>query len=515
MSISSVRKWLRQLSGWKRLGVSFSFGSAMALAMPPFNVFPLVWICFPAVITLLQGATKARQAFGIGWSFAFGFLVFGLYWIAASMFVDIKTFWWAVPFAVAGLPALLAIYYGLAAVLARKIGLQGVKGAITFGLLWFLAEYARGHLFTGFPWIILGYTWSGILPVLQVTSLIGIYGLTLLTAVAASLPAAVEGTSKPDRAAFAASLGLFLVFAAWGGARLHATEITSVPDVYIRLVQPNTEQARKWAWDEREKNFQQLIDMTALKSDKPITHVFWPETASTYYLSEDPFRRNQVASVIPAATSILTGVVRRTEDEKGNIHFYNSLVALDGLSRLVAGYDKGHLVPFGEYMPYRKYIPLKTIVQNTADFSAGPGPRSLRVIGLPLFSPLICYEVIFPGRVVDPNDRPDFLVNLTNDGWYGKTTGPYQHFDIARVRAIEEGMPLVRVANTGISGVVDPLGRVKKKLDLGIEGVIDSDLPTALPPTPYGKWREIPLWLAFSFFFINAFSLKNLRSKRS
>lgn len=511
----STVHYLRRVRGWRRLWLAFAFGSAMSLTMPPFDIFPLLWICLPAVIFLLQGAASSRQAFAVGWSFAFGFLVFGLYWIAVSMFVDLAHFWWAVPLAVAGLPACFAIYYGIAAVVARKIGLSGTGGAIVFGLTWFLADYARGHLFTGFPWNLTGYAWSGVLPVLQITSVIGIYGLTLLTSIIACLPASLDENLKSTRVVFVASLLVFVALAIGGEIRLQTTSVGPVPDVRLRLVQPNIPQSLKWRNSEREKGFQELLDLSSAESAAPPTHIFWPETASTYYLSEDAYRRQQIAARIPAAAAVITGVIRRELDENGDTHFYNSLVAVDGLGRLVAGYDKAHLVPFGEFMPWRKYLPksLKALAASDADFTAGPGARSLRVLGLPLFSPLICYEAIFPGSVIDRDDRPDFMVNLTNDGWYGNTTGPHQHFAIARVRAIEEGLPLIRIANTGISGVVDPLGRVEKRLGLGNQGFIDSTLPKPLPPTFYGKHQVVPLLSEFLIFSLVA-ALLILRKRK-
>lgn len=493
----SSMDFLKQLSGWKRQFFAFAIGSVMTLSMPPYNVFPLVWLCLPALILMLQGTTSLRQAFATGWSFAFGFFVFSLYWIAASMFVDFKTFWWAVPFSVAGLPALFAIYYGAAAAIARKIGVSDLPGIVVFGLLWFLADYARGHLFTGFPWILLGYVWSGHLQILQITSVIGIYGLTLLTAIAACLPAALGTGSKPPRIAFSLSLAIFVVVSAWGDYRLQNTRIEETPNVFVRLVQPNIDQKTKWAIVERENHFRNLIELTAQKSDRAVTHYFWPETASTYYLSEDGVRRDEIAAVIPAASTVMTGVVRRITNSNNVLQYYNSLVAVDGLGRLVAGYDKAHLVPFGEYMPFRKYIPIHAIATMGADFSSGPGPKSLRVAGLPLFSPLICYEAIFPGNVVDDQDRPDFLLNLTNDGWYGRTIGPYQHFAIARVRAIEEGLPLLRVANTGISGIIDPVGRIIGQLGLGERGVLDSELPKPISKTIFSEMKEESLWTLF------------------
>jgi len=437
-----------------------------------------------------------------GWIFAFGFFVFSLYWIAASMFVDIRAFWWAVPLSVMGLPAFFALYYGLAAVLARKIGLGGIAGALTFGLLWFVGDYARGHMFTGFPWNLTGYAWSGSLPVLQVTSVIGIYGLTLLTLIAVSLTAALVDHSRLSKNLFLTSLLLFVALAVGGEVRLQTTQVGVVPDVRLRLVQPDIAQAHKWREEEREGYFQDLLAMSSAPAVKPVTHIIWPETASTYYLDEDPAHRQEIGLHIPAAATVLTGVIRHDMDTDGYTRFYNSLVAVDGLGRIVAGYDKSHLVPFGEYMPWRKYIPLRTLAASGADFSAGNGPRSLRVLGLPTFSPLICYEAIFPGAVIDRNDRPEFILNITNDGWYGNTIGPYQHFAIVRVRAIEEGLPLVRAANTGISAVIDPLGRIKIRLGIGQKASIDSDLPMPLALTLFERWGEMLLWVAFGLLTI-------------
>jgi len=511
--LSAFVSYLRQVSGFRRLFAAFVFGSVMMLSMPPFNIFPILWLCLPALIFLLQGAQNWKQAFATGWCFAFGFFVSGLYWIASAMFVDIEHFWWAVPISVAGLPAFLAVYYGIAAVLARRMGLQGLSGVVLFGLLWFLAEYARGYMFTGFPWNLLGYTWSSVLPILQITSIIGIYGLTLLTILAACLPASFEKNSMAGQTALIASLVLFVILAGWGEIRLQTTEIRTIPGVHLRLVQPNVDQKNKWLASERERNFKELIDLSATESSKTPTHIFWPETASTFYLSEDTLRRKEIASHIPATAHVITGVIRRDTDKNGNARFYNSLVALDGLGRLLAGYDKAHLVPGGEFMPLRKFIPIKALATSGADFTAGPGVRSLRVLGLPLFSPLICYEAIFSGKVVDADDRPEFMVNLTNDGWYGRTTGPYQHFAIARVRAIEEGMSLLRIANTGISGVVDPLGRIEKTLGINEQGIIDSALPKALPLTVFAEWKETFVWIIFFVLLaINARRIGNLRS---
>lgn len=506
--LSIVEQSVCALRGWRLYGLCFAAGALLSLSMPPYGLFPLLWVCFPVLVWALRGATCLRQAFAIGWVFSFGFLTCSLYWIAASMFVDLAHFWWAVPLAVAGLPALFAIYYGLAATIAARIGVQHLAGALTVALCWFLADVARSALFTGFPWNIFGYAWTNALPVLQLTSLIGIHGLGLLTLIAAVMPAALAPGSKGGRRAVALIVLFFVLAAGWGYDRLQTTQVGAVPGVRLRLVQPNIPQSQKWRMDARAYGFQSLLDLTAQPAAEPPTHIFWPETASTYYLAEDDYHRKAIAAVIPSAASVMTGVIRRNLTEDRQTEFYNSLVAVDGLGRLVAGYDKAHLVPFGEFMPLRAYLPLNALAAGDADFKAGPGARSLRVLGLPAFSPLICYESIFSGAVAAPDDRPEFLLNITNDGWYGDTIGPHQHLAIAGVRAIEEGLPLVRVANTGISAVFDPLGRVIKELGLNKTGIIDAALPTYLPLTFFASFGHIPALVASVFMTVVVFFLK-------
>jgi apolipoprotein N-acyltransferase len=506
--LSLIEQSVRALRGWRLYALCLAAGALLSFSMPPYGVFALLWVCFPVLVWALRGCDSLRRAFAVGWTFAFGFLTCSLYWIAASMFVDIAHFWWAVPLAVAGLPALFGIYYGLAAMLAVRVGTHGLAGTLTVGLCWFLADVARSTMFTGFPWNIFGYAWANVLPVMQLTSVIGIHGLGLFTLLAAVMPTALAPGHKGGRHAVALAVWFFVLAAGWGHYRLEHTSVADVPGVRLRLVQPNIPQSQKWRMDSRAYDFQSLLDLTAQPAAEPPTHIFWPETASTYYLAEDDYHRKAIAAVIPAAATVMTGVIRRNLTEDRQTTFFNSLVAVDGLGRIVAGYDKVHLVPFGEFMPLRKYLPLNALAAGDADFSAGPGARSLRVLGLPPFSPLICYESIFSGAVVDRDDRPEFLLNVTNDGWYGDTIGPYQHLAIASVRAIEEGIPLVRVANTGISAIFDPTGRVIKELGLNKTGIIDTALPTYLPLTFFASFGHIPVLVAFVFMTVVAFLLK-------
>lgn len=522
---------------WPGPIVSFCLGLLAAFAFPPFNILPLLWLAFPALVLLLQDTgekynpTSLRaqrsnpksseaglqrlwiasglkalamtkrdgQAFALGWCFAFGLLMPRLYWIAASLFVDIKSFWWAVPLAVAGLPAFFAIYYGLAALVARRWGFDRLHSLFFFVLCWFGAEVARAHMFTGFPWDILGYVWADCLPVLQITSVIGIEGLTLLTILLAVLPIG-PFLSPNKRYAFAFLAGVVLLFvgvALWGQHRLDHAVIATVPDMKLRLVQPGTDQAMKWQAKHRQENFEKLLDLTfAQSSASPITHFIWPETATAYYLTEEPGVRAEIARRMPEGSTLLTGVVRRQIGEDSRYRYYNSLIVMDSKGAVVGAYDKHHLVPFGEYMPMRSVIPLRTLTALGTDFKAGEGIRTIRALNMPPLSPLVCYEAIFSGEVAETEDAPKLLINVTNDAWYEGTIGPGQHFLIARVRAIEEGLPLIRVANKGISSVIDPLGRVVAETGLQSPGYVDSDVSEPLATkTIMGKQGVRLSWL--------------------
>ncbi len=507
---------LRHREGKSRYMSALLYGALAALAFPPFNAIATLWFCFPALVFLLQGTTKLRQAFFVGWCFSFALLVISLYWITGSMLVDIKSFWWAVPLSLTGLPAMFAFYYGAAVLVAKRWGLQRLDGLLILALTWFLADFARGHLMTGFPWDIMGYVWGDVLPVMQITSVIGIYGLTLLTLALVVLPAAlfVPMRNRFSVPVFVFSLVLLGAAAGWGSWRLAHASDAVVADVRLRLVQTNVEQSLKWRESEREKNFQDLLDTTFAPAGKTVTHFVWPETATGYYLTEANEKRKEIAARMPPGSHLITGVVRRGPDANFDLAYYNSLIALDNRANVVAGYDKFHLVPFGEYIPFGSLLPIRTLVAIGSGFTAGEGPRTVRVAGLPPFSPLICYEVIFPGDVIDESDPPQFLLNLTNDAWYEHTIGPYQHFMIARTRAIEEGMPLVRVANKGVVAVVDSYGRPKAELGWEKAAFVDSDLPQALgEKTLFQRFGWELLWGLGGLFLAMAVFLR-IRAKK-
>ncbi|ACJ00342.1 apolipoprotein N-acyltransferase [Rhodospirillum centenum] len=494
---------LPALAGWRRYAVAFTAGAVAVPALPPAHLVPLLWLAFPVLVLLLRGAERdgrllRGRAFWTGWWFGFGHFVFGLYWISVALWTDIGRWWWAVPVAVCGLPALLAFFPALAALLhgwvRLRLRLTGVAEALAFAVAWAVLEWLRGHVATGFPWNLTGYAWTAVLPVLQSVSVVGIYGLSLLTVAAAALATTLaDGRWRPP----AAALVLLAVLAAWGGWRMAGTEGRSVEGVVLRLVQPAIPQTLKWDREAREDNLRRHLELSAAPGRERVTHVVWPETAVPFFPERDGWVTQVIARAVPPGGLLLTGIPRLGLRD-GAYTVTNSMVAVDAGGAIVASFDKFHLVPFGEYLPFRFLLPagMQAVAAVGMDTSPGPGPRTLALPGLPPFSPLICYEVIFPAAVTPApavaGPRPAWLLNLTNDAWYGETAGPHQHWAIALTRAVEEGMPLVRAANTGISGVVDPYGRTVGRLALGSTGVLDAALPAAHEGgTPYVQYGDL------------------------
>ncbi len=498
---------LEALSGFQRYAAAFLLGVLTVLAMPPVGLFPVLLLTVPAFATLARFAPTRAKSFAVGWAFGAGYFIFGLYWVSAALFVDIEQWKWVLPLSLVVGPAALALYYGFIPLLARCFRNHESAHALAFVAAWGLVEFARGHLLTGFPWNLPGYTWHHVLPVLQSTSVIGIYGLTLLTLFWAMIP--VFRAQRTLR--HIAVMSLVFVTAA-GAVRLSIHPTSYEPDApYIRLVQGNIPQETKWNKDDDWRNFDKHLALTSARSQRAPDAVIWPETAVNADLYQFPEIAQLIAMKLPGNAVGLLGSLRVDVRDANHPLFYNSVTALDKKAAVIGNYDKHHLVPFGEFIPYREKIaftPIAMAVSGVGDFTRGPGPQTLHVNGLPGFSPLVCYEVIFPGEVADPFNRPKWLVNVTNDGWYGKTAGPRQHFAMARVRAIEEGLPLARAANTGISGMIDPLGRILAKQKLGTSGYVDALLPSALPATPYALYKNIFFWILLVGFATTARQLR-------
>jgi apolipoprotein N-acyltransferase len=354
---------------------------------------------------------------------------------------------------------------------------------------------------------LIGSTWSGGFPgalaVLQCVSWIGIYGLSFVTVLAASLPAFL-GASSLDPVStgrrWAPGIGaalLVLIPGTAGAVRLEMSPI-SVGEIWFRIVQPSIPQTLKWEPGAAEGNLRRLLRLSAAPAPRPVTAILWPEAAAPFLLERDARVRREIAAIVPERGYLITGALRANPLPGPVTQLWNSVEALNANGDVVARYDKAHLVPFGEYLPFRDALPFKKVTAGAIDLSAGPGPRTIALPGLPPLAATICYEAIFPGATINERERPEWILNLTNDAWYGRSSGPFQHLANARTRAVEEGLPMVRVANNGISAVIDSVGRVRVRINLDTIGYADVALPAAGGRTPYsrvGDWALVALLL--------------------
>ena len=474
-------------------------GALVTIALPPLHLWLALPIGFTGLVWILDGCVDRKSAFLVGWWYGFGYLGLGLYWISFALLIEPERVGWMIPFVMLGLPAMFAVSGGLATLTVQMLGVQGVARVVLLAGAWSGGEWLRGHAFTGFPWNLIGYTAVASDPLLQVVALIGIYGLGFIVVLAAAMPATlgsgVTTSSRIQRYGPVAAAALLIIVAwAGGGLRLLNAQDDVVPDVTLRLVQANIAQHHKWQEERRRANIARYFQMSSQSGADKTTHVIWPETAVPYFLARDPDLAREIGRLVKPGGMVITGAPRTTVERESPFRVWNAVHAIDHGGEIVGTYDKSHLLPFGEYVPFRSILTrlgVERIAAGQGDFQAGKGATTLSLTGLPPVGILVCYEAIFPGEVVGGVQRPRWLLNLTNDAWFGQTTGPYQHFAMSRVRAAEEGIPLVRVANTGISGVADAYGRVVVQSALGETRVIDAALPIALDSlTPYARWGD-------------------------
>lgn len=527
-----LHNWTLNFGRSRRAALALLMGALSALALPPWHLVFLTVPAFAGLLWLLDAAAQSerplRASALAAWLFGVGHYLVGVHWIVEPFLVDAARHGWLIPFALLGLAGGLALFTaatGLFTVaLCRRFALTGVARVLAFAVIWVVLEWVRSWVFTGFPWNLVGYVWTGTPAVMQATAVAGIFSLSLMTVIAAAMPAVLSGSaSRSGRGAWAAvaifTLGLPAAVWATGTARLSAAPTYNpdgieamVPGVRLRIVQANIPQHQKWQRDLRASHLRRHVAMSRQPAAQSPTHVIWPETAVPFFLSTDDNARLAVAVAVPSGGALITGAVRHSAGP-GNGVFHNAVHALAGDGQIVASYDKSHLVPFGEYVPLRGVLPIDKLVPGQGDFLPGPGRRTITVPGLPPVSPLVCYEAIFPGAAAPRDARPGWLLNLTNDAWFGTFAGPQQHFAIAATRAVEEGLPMVRAANTGISAVIDPYGRPIAMLGLGVEGVLDSGLPTALAPTLYARWGNL-LFAGVLFIVVLMIASVKLRQRR-
>jgi len=496
--------------GWKRAVVALVAGALSSLAMAPFNAWPVLFLTFPVMVWLIDGAGAGRwrgvpAAALAGWWFGLGYFVPGLYWIGYAFLVDASTFAWLIPFAVLGLPAYLALFTAFGFAVARLIWTRDASRVLAIAASLTLSDWLRGQVLTGFPWNAFGDALSKPLALAQTASLVGLWGMTFLgVAIFASPAVLIDGSSRGRKPWIAPAIAVLTLIAMgiFGAVRLGLHPTTMVAGVKLRIMQPNLAQDERFNYSAKADVMQKYLTLSDRASGPQSTGVrdasilIWPESAFPFFLTHEADAMAQIASLLGKSTTLITGAVRAPDLPPGVrvTRAYNSIYVIDHEGSVLSVYDKLHLVPFGEFLPFQDWMEKLGFVQLTkvqGGFIPGTRRRTMEIPNAPRVLPLICYEAIFPGAVAARDDRPGWIVNLTNDGWFGISTGPYQHLQQARMRAIEEGLPLVRAANTGISAVIDPLGRIVARLDLGVEGVLDSGLPSAIPPTIYARYGDL------------------------
>lgn len=534
-ALTRLAAWLAERPAGQRFALSVLAGALTVFAMPPFGFWPLLLVTYPVLLWLIDGIEPdARNRFAgwrataaTAWGFGFGFFLAGLFWIGSAFLVEADQFAWMLPFVAVIMPGGLALFFAGAAVTARAVSRTGAMRVLAFVVAFALAEWLRGHVLTGFPWNSLGYSLAVSDALVQAASFWGLYGHTLAAALIATSPALLAGPgcaiSRGRAAAFVCAAGaLPLALFGFGMWRLSLPVPEDVPGVTLRIVQPNIAQKDKWRPELRAANFSRLLRLSRAQDDLDgITHVIWPESAPPFLLADNPDARALIADTLPEGVHLITGAVRaeplpQTAPDGRWARFFNSVMVLNSKAAITATYDKAHLVPFGEYLPAQELlqaIGLEQLTRQRGGYSSGPGPRSMAVPGAPDAGPLVCYEVIFPGNVVG-NERPGWLLNTTNDAWFGDSIGPRQHFFQARMRAVEEGLPLVRAANTGISAVIGPRGQIRAILNLGEAGVLDQSLPGKVKMTFYHRNGNAVFWgILFILVLTILYSNQVIRTK--
>lgn len=499
---------VRSLTGWRRLGFGFLAGALSALSTAPFGIWPALAVGFPALVLLIDGAGHARRrgrgamlrsAAAAGWAFGFGYFLASLWWIGAAFLVDAEDFAWLLPVAVLCLPAGLALFTALGAVLARLIWPSGPARLCSFAVAFTAAEWLRGHVLTGFPWNTFGYGPAQTLELAQGAAFVGLWGLTFFSLLLLSTPVLLlrSGTFTRRAGWPLAALAVIALAYGLGAYRLSLNPSRYLEQVRLRIMQPAIPQGEKFAYDRRQAVLENYLDLSGRPSAlypkglEDIGLLVWPESAFPFIYEREPWAKARIAATLPDNVTLVTGAARVGMPPQGQTSpFFNSIRVMNARGEVQETADKVHLVPFGEYLPFQDFlesIGLEQLTRVRGGFASGDRLRPLKLPGAPDAAPLICYEAIFPGAVLPQGERPGFLLNVTNDAWFGDTPGPYQHFLQARLRAVEEGLPLIRAANTGISAIVDPLGRIVAEQDLGVRGVVDGDLPQRLNAPPFGS----------------------------
>jgi apolipoprotein N-acyltransferase len=517
--------------GWRRALLLIVAGAIAALSVAPLFILPALFVGIPVLVWTLDGAERRKgvagkifgPAFFIGFWFGLGYFSVSLHWLGSAFFIDGGWLIVAMPFAIAGLGAILATFWGLGTAAAHLLWSEGAARIFALAACLSLAELARGTLFTGFPFNLLGYALTANAEMMQAASLVGVYGLTFAAILVAATPALVWPSG--DRSLVArllplfAALGVIALQLGWGYQRISGTTTAVFENVVMRIVQPSIPQDEKWQLSAREETVTRLIDLSTMRTNPDdaglddVDLLVWPEAALPFFLSEEPQYLARIARMLPEGTTLLTGAPREPYGTDGMIvagaRPFNSIFAINSDGEVVTSYDKTHLVPFGEYPPFQDFLArfgISQFVHGTDGWAAGDARRLIALSGLPSFLPLICYEIVYSGGLGDPVSDAGFILVVTNDAWFDGSIGPAQHFHHARVRAVEEGKGLVRAANSGVSAFIDPLGRVEGMLGAGDTGVLKGTPSMPLAENVFTQVRNIPFYLLVALGLVVAFS---------
>lgn len=476
------------LSGGKRTLASVFAGAFAVLMQAPFDFILAGFISFPILVWLLDGAAPApsagalgrlKPAFQVGWWFGFGYFLAGLWWVGGAVMVESQTYAWALPFAIVGLPLVLAIYFGFATALARMLWTDGIGRIAALSFAFALAEWLRETLLTGFPWNPVGF---GLMPVpllMQSVGIVGVIGMNALAVFIFAMPALLAGR-KNRFVGMAAAIGVLCAHVAYGFYSM-AREQSPEETLQVRIVQPNIDLTEKWDESVRDRIFKSELSLSQqapASGQKKPTLIVWPETSIPFLFQEHPNGLRMIGDMLDDGQILLAGVAR-TEGGGDSTLYYNSIVSINDKGEIADAVDKVHLVPFGEYVPFEDFfeqIGINQFVSGPMNFVAGANRHALMVPGGFSALPYICYEIIFPGLMIQPSPAKSFILNVTNDAWFGNTPGPYQHLRQAQIRAVETGLPVVRAANTGISAFIDEKGRILDALGLETRGVLDAEV---------------------------------------
>lgn len=457
-------------------------GMVAASGQAPLNLWPLALVGFGVLFALFRMTSGWRRAAWIGWAAGTGYFLPALSWIVEPFLVDIARHGWMAPFAILFMAGGLALFWALAFGVARALGGRALAWIVALAG----AELLRSYIFTGFPWALVGHVLIAS-PFLQVAAFAGPAGLSLL---ALAMGVSLWRILTPDRWKTLPVIALYAAVFAWGQ---HETgrPLPAGDTPLVRLVQPNAPQHEKWDPQKAPVFFNRQLSFTAAPNGARPDLIVWPETAVPVWLNQ---AEDALAAVADAAGGVPVVLgIQRYDD----MRIFNSAVRIDADGQVGALYDKHHLVPFGEYMPLGDALAQWGIhglaSSEGRGYSPGPGARLMDLPGIGHALPLICYEAVFPQDVAAAPARPRLLLQITNDAWFGRVSGPYQHLAQARLRAVEQGLPMVRVANTGVSAMIGPRGVVTAQVPLGQAGFVDTALPVALPPTPYARTGDAPL----------------------